>query len=217
MSWFTATATWPFWVALLLILGIAVLEGIGLLLAISPSNMLDAWLPDFDDAEWLGRVLGWLHLGRLPSLVLLLLFLTGFAVFGFALQHLLQTLTGHTLPALLASVLAVPAGMAGTRSLGGLLVHVLPRDESSAVSDQSFVGRSAIITAGHARRGLAAQARVKDQYGRTHYLMVEPDLADGRLNEGSEVLLVSKPGSFYRAIPHPHPTQASVTTTHQGT
>lgn len=217
MSWFTATATWPFWVALLLILGIAVLEGIGLLLAISPSNVLDAWLPDFDDAEWLGRVLGWLHLGRLPSLVLLLLFLTGFAVFGFALQHLLQTLTGHTLPALLASVLAVPAGMAGTRSLGGLLVHVLPRDESSAVSDQSFVGRSAIITAGHARRGLAAQARVKDQYGCTHYLMVEPDLEEQPLAEGSEVLLVSKPGSFYRAIPHPHPTQASVTTTHQGT
>ncbi len=217
MSWFTATATWPFWVALLLILGIAVLEGIGLLLAISPSNMLDAWLPDFDDAEWLGRVLGWLHLGRLPSLVLLLLFLTGFAVFGFALQHLLQTLTGHTLPALLASVLAVPAGMAGTRSLGGLLVHVLPRDESSAVSDQSFVGRSAIITAGHARRGFAAQARVKDQHGRTHYLMVEPDLEEQPLAEGSEVLLVSKPGSFYRAIPHPHPTQASVTTTHQGT
>ena len=153
MSWFTATATWPFWVALLLILGIAVLEGIGLLLAVSPSNALDAWLPDFDDAEWLGRVLGWLHLGRLPSLVLLLLFLTGFALFGFALQHLLLTLTGHALPAVIASLLAIPAGLAGTRSLGGVLVHVLPRDESSAVSDQSFVGRSAIISAGHARRG----------------------------------------------------------------
>jgi len=93
-------------------------------------------------------------------------------------------------------------------------VHVLPRDESSAVSDQSFVGRSAIISAGHARRGMAAQARVKDQHGRTHYLMVEPDLEEQPLAEGSEVLLVSKPGSFYRGIPHPHPTQPSDTTSH---
>jgi len=214
MSWFTATATWPFWVALLLILGIALLEGIGLLLAVSPGNVVDAWLPDFDDAEWLGRLLGWLHLGRLPSLILLLLFLTGFALFGFALQHLLLALTGHALPAVLAGVLAVPAGMATTRSLGSMLARILPKDESSAVSDHSFVGRSAIISAGHARRGLAAQARVKDQHGRTHFLMVEPDLEDELLNEGSEVLLVSKPDSFYRAIHHPHPDQPSDTTQH---
>lgn len=214
MSWFTATATWPFWVALLLILGIALLEGIGLLLAVSPSNAVDAWLPDFDDAEWLGRLLGWLHLGRLPSLILLLLFLTGFALFGFALQHLLLGLTGHALPAALASVLAIPAGITTTRSLGSMLARILPRDESSAVSDHSFVGRSAIISAGHARRGLAAQARVKDQHGRTHFLMVEPDLEDELLDEGSEVLLVSKPGSFYRAIHHPHPNQPSDTTQH---
>ncbi|WP_147696065.1 YqiJ family protein [Vogesella mureinivorans] len=214
MSWFTATATWPFWVALLLILGIALLEGIGLLLAVSPSNAVDAWLPDFDDAEWLGRLLGWLHLGRLPSLILLLLFLTGFALFGFALQHLLLALTGHALPAVLAGVLAIPAGITTTRSLGGMLARILPRDESSAVSEHSFVGRSAIISAGHARRGLAAQARVKDQHGRTHFLMVEPDLEDELLNEGSEVLLVSKPGSFYRAIHHPYPNQPSDTTQH---
>lgn len=205
MSWFTATATWPFWIALLLVLGISLLEGIGLLLAVSPSNTVDAYLPDFDDTAWLGKVLGWLHLGRLPALVLLLLFLTGYALFGFALQHMLLTLTNHTLPAMVAGLLAIPAGIATTRSLGALLSHILPQDESSAVSEQSFVGRSATISAGHARQGLAAQARIKDQHGRTHYLMVEPDVDSLILEEGSEVLLVSKRGSFYRAIPHPHP------------
>ena len=55
------------------------------------------------------------------------------------------------------------------------------------------------------RRGLAAQARVRDALGRSHYLMVEPDLDDEVFEEGAQVLIVRKAGAFFRCIANPHP------------
>lgn len=205
MSLFTTAENLPFGVAFALIVGVALLEGLGLMLAHSPSNMLDDWLPDIDHDSGLDKVLGWLHLGRVPSLVLLLLFLIGYAVFGYSLQLVMRGLVGHYLPAWLAGLAAVPAGLATVRALGALVAHIVPRDESSAVSELSLLGRVAVVSAGLARQGLAAQARVRDEHGRTHFVLVEPDLADENFEEGSELLLVKKLGAVYRAIRNPHP------------
>jgi len=205
MSLFTTAENLPFGVAFALIVGVAVLEGVGMMIAMSPSNLLDQWLPDIDHDSGLDKVLGWLHLGRVPSLVLLLLFLTGYAVFGYSMQIAMRGLTGHYLPAWIAGLVAVPAGMATVRALGALVAHIIPRDESSAISDQSLLGRSGVISAGIARQGLAAQARVRDVHGRTHFLLVEPDLADEEFAEGTEVLIVKKLGAIYRGIRNPHP------------
>lgn len=103
-------------------------------------------------------------------------------------------------------LLAVPAGMATVRGLGSLIAHIVPRDETSAVSEQSLVGRVGVIVGGSARRGLAAQARVRDSHGRSHYLMVEPDIDTDIFGEGTQVLIVRKAGAFYRCISNPHPT-----------
>lgn len=205
MSLFNTAETLPFGVAFALIVGVAVLEGIGMMIAMSPSNLLDHWLPEIDHDSGVDKVLGWLHLGKVPSLVLLLLFLTGYAVFGYSLQIAMRGLSGHYLPAWAAGLLAVPAGLATVRALGALVAHIIPRDESSAVSEQSLLGRAGVVSAGIARQGLAAQARVRDAHGRTHFLLVEPDLADEQFEEGAEVLIVKKLGAVYRAIRNPHP------------
>ncbi len=205
MNLFTAPETMPFGVGLALIVGIALLEGLGMLIALSPSNMLDQLVPEIDGNTGLDRLLGWLHLGRVPSLVLLLLFLAGFTLFGYALQMVARGLFGGYLPGWAAAMLAVPAGMVMVRGLGALIAHIIPRDESTAVSEQSLVGRVAVIAGGTARRGLAAQARVRDAHGRTHYVMVEPDLDDETFSEGTQVLIVRKAGAFYRCISNPHP------------
>lgn len=205
MNLFTAAETAPFGVGLALIVGIALLEGLGMLLTLSPSNMLDHWVPEIDGDTGLDRLLGWLHLGRVPSLVLMLLFLAGFTLFGYALQMVARGLFGSFLPGWIAALLAVPAGMVTVRGLGALIAHIIPRDETSAVSEQSLVGRVAVISGGTARRGLAAQARVRDAHGRTHYVMVEPDLDDQTFGEGTPVLVVRKAGPFYRCIANPHP------------
>ncbi|MFN3303790.1 MAG: YqiJ family protein [Roseateles sp.] len=205
MNLFTAPETLPFGVAVALIVAIALLEGLGMLVALSPSNVIDDLLPQAMPESGLDRVLGWLHLGRVPALVLLLLFLLGYALFGYALQKVAFNLLGGFLPAWVAGLLAVPPGLATVRGLGSLVAHIIPRDETTAVSEQSLVGRGGIVSGGTARRGLAAQARVRDAHGRVHYLMVEPDLDDEVFEEGAQILIVRKAGAFYRCIANPHP------------
>jgi hypothetical protein len=206
MSLFTAPQNLPFGIGFALIVGIALLEGLGMLISMSPSNLLDNLLPEVDGDSGLDRVLGWLHVGKVPALVLLLLFLGGYTVFGYSLQVVANGLFGGYLPAWLAGLLAVPAGMATVRGLGSLIAHIIPRDETSVVSEQSLVGRVGVIVSGGARRGLAAQAKVRDSHGRSHYLMVEPDIDDEVFDEGTQVLIVRKAGAFYRCIANPHPT-----------
>lgn len=206
MSLFTTAETLPFGVAFALIVALALIEGFGMLIALSPSGLLDQVLPDVHGDIGVDRLLGWLHLGRVPSLVLLVLFLAGYALFGYSLQAVVHGLFGAYLPAWVAGLLAVPPGLVTVRSLGALLAHLVPRDETSAVSEQSLVGLVGTISGAAARRGLAAQARVRDKHGRTHYLMVEPDVDDEVFEDGVQVLIVRKAGSFYRCIRNPHPT-----------
>jgi hypothetical protein len=206
MSLFVIPELLPFGVAFALIVVIALLEGLGMMVSHSPSNAIDHWLPMADSDGALDRLLGWLHLGRVPALVLLLLFLTGYMIFGYGLQIVAHGLLGAYLPAWAAGALAVPAGLATVRGLGAVVAQLVPRDETSAVSDQTLIGRAGVISGGIARRGLAAQARVRDIHGRVHYLMIEPDLDDDVLDDGTEVLVVRKVGAFYRAIRNPHPT-----------
>jgi len=206
MNLFTAAETLPFGVAFALIVAIALLEGFGMLLSLSPSNLLDHVLPDIDGDTGIDRVLGWLHIGKVPSLVLLVVFLSGYALFGYGLQMVVHGIFGFYLPGWLAGLVAIPSGMATVRSLGALVAHIIPRDETSAVSEMTLIGRAGVISGGTARRGLAAQARVRDSHGRTHYLMVEPDIDDELFEEGAQILIVKKAGAFYRCIANPHPT-----------
>lgn len=208
MSLFTTAATLPFGIAFALIVALALIEGLGMLIALSPSTWLDHLMVDADpDVDTgLDRVLGWLHLGRVPSLVLLVLFLAGYALFGYSLQAVVHGLFGAYLPAWVAGLLAVPPGLVTVRALGALIAQIIPRDETSAVSEQSLIGRTGTISGAAAQRGVAGQARVKDNHGRTHYLRVEPDVDDEVFEDGAEVLIVRKVGSFYRCIRNPYPT-----------
>lgn len=192
--------TWPFGAALAAVVGLTVIEGAGLLFAQSPSHGLDSLLP-----EGLERALAWLHLGRVPVLVLLILFLAGFSVSGYAVQALADTLFGSLLPWWLASLPAALTAMCCVRALGGLLARVLPDHETTAVSEQSLVGRTGMVTQGIARSGMAAQTKVRDANGGLHYVLVEPDIATETFAEGDSVLLVRKTGARFYGIRNPHP------------
>jgi hypothetical protein len=197
------TETWPFAAALAIMVGLAVLEGLGLLFAHSPSSAIDSLLPEVPDG--VDSPLGWLHLGKVPALVLLILFLAGFAIAGYVIQGVTYKLIGSMWPAWAASIPAVFAGFATVSGVGSLLEHVMPKDETSAVSEMTLIGRAGVIVKGHAKAGFAAEAKVRDSYGRAHYVMVEPDVETDVFNEGSEVLLVKKVGVRFRCIRNPHP------------
>jgi hypothetical protein len=204
VSLFLAPETLPFGVALLVMLGLAALETIGLVSSFSPSEWIDHSLGPTPEAGVEG-VLGWLHVGRVPTLALLILFLASFAVIGYALQIFAKGLFGVYVPALIAGVAASVGGVSTVRVVGGWLGQIMPRDETSIVSESEFIGRVATVTAASSRESLASSARLKDAYGRSHYILAEPDLPDLELSDGMEVLVVKKVGPVFRVIPNPHP------------
>jgi len=200
---FTAPQTLPFGIALLIMLGIGVLEGVGMFAAASPSELIEHHLHiDHPQADGL---LGWLHVGKVPLLVLLVLFLLGFSLGGYLLQIAVHAVFGTFGPALAVAVPAFFIGTANVRSLGALLARIIPRDETTAVSEETLIGRAGVVLTGVARTGMAAEVKVRDQHGNAHYLMVEPDIAGEEFAEGSEVLIVRRIGAMYRGIRNPHP------------
>lgn len=203
MTLFTAAETLPFGVAACLMIGIGIIEGIGIFVAMSPSQALDNLVPAGPDG--VEGALGWLHVGKVPVLVLLTLFLLGFAMSGYAIQIFAKGLLGTYLSPWLATIPAVFIGISNVRAFGGLLARIIPKDETTAVSALSLIGRAGVVITGTARVGMAAEVKVRDQHGNAHYLMVEPDVPEEEFEQGTEVLIVKKNGAIYRGIRNPHP------------
>lgn len=191
MEFLLSEGNWIFTAALVVLAGIGVLELIALMVGGSLSSMMDGMIGEMPEAGGLA----WLHIGRLPFLVVLVLLLATFAISGLLLQGVVTAVFGGGLPALLASPLALLGAIPATRVAGSTLVRILPRDESAAISSSSFVGRTATLISGVASAGRAAEARFQDEFGQTHYVMVEPDAKSPSLNAGERVLLLRELGS----------------------
>ncbi len=210
----TASGNIPFSVALLFVCALALLEGVGMLMGAGISGFIEHLLPNVDmDVDvpnvespgLVSQLLGWLYIGKVPFLIVLISLLTSFGILGLIMQSLVQSLSGYLLPSLLAAPLALAGALPASRGFTAGIARIMPRDETEAVSADSFIGRVAVITTGTARHGSAAQARLNDHYGQAHYVMVEPDAADVVLPSGSEVLLIKKNGTRFIAIANPKP------------
>jgi len=206
MEFLFSDGNYPFAVALVLMLIIAVLEGVLVVIGLGLSQFIDGLLPDVDlsvDGEvpnmGLSRFLAWLRIGQVPVLIILVMLLMFFGLSGVVLQSLFMSAFGFMMPAIVAVVPALAVALPLTRLLTGLLGKVLLKDETEAVSSASFIGQVATITLGEARQGSPAEARFRDQFGTTHYLMVEPD-GDAIYRAGDSVLLVQQKGAVYLCI-----------------
>ena len=203
-----AAETWPFTVATFLMLLIAIIEGIAMFIGANVSESLQHALPD----PWDGidgpfdKLLGWLHIGRVPVLVLVVLFLAGFALTGFALNMVVHRALDTWVPPLLSIPAAFFATLPIVRILGAGLARVIPPDQTYAVSFDSLVGRVATIVNGVARPGYPAQARVPNEHGQNIYVMVEPDAEGMTFASGERVLLTKQiAGSRFAAAVNPWP------------
>lgn len=210
----TAAENLPFSVALAVMIALALLEGVGMLIGAGLSGFVDNLLPDIEidvdvpDVQSPGAIsqlLGWLYVGKIPFLIVFIILLTWFGIGGFILQTIAQSLLGSLLPVLLAAPLALIVSLPVSRLSAAGIARIMPRDETEAVSTNSFIGRVAIVTTGTARQGSAAQARLNDQFGHTHYVMIEPDDTATEFPTGSEVLLIKKHGSRFIGIANPNP------------
>jgi hypothetical protein len=181
-----APANLPFSAALLVMLMIGAVEALGLG---ASAVHLDL------HADGGGDLLGWLGVGRVPLLMLLVVFLALFGLAGLAIQQFAGPLPLW---------IAVPGAVAAALPLTGLgargLARIMPGDETTAVSLDDLVGRRGTITIGTARRGSPAQARVADIHGLAHYVMVEPYDDDRSIGQGETIRLDRREGNIFIAV-----------------
>lgn len=204
MEFWTAPENWPFAVALAVMLLLAIVQFIGLgdMLGGDGDADLDADL-DADaggEAGLDGGLLALLGIGRMPLLMWLMIALTVFGLVGYSGQQLMVALTGGMLSAWLAAPLAAVAALPLTGLIARPIAAIMPRDETTAVSLDSLVGRFATISVGTASTGSPARATVKDVHGLSHNIMVEPDNDGQVLRTGESILLVRREKGVFRAI-----------------
>lgn len=211
LEFITAPENFPFSVALAVMFGIALLEGITTLLGAGLSSLIENLFPGFDlDADVsspeyqspspLSKLLSWLRIGEVPVLMLFIVFLTAFGLSGLVIQSGVEGVTGALAPGGLVSIPALICAFPIVRISGGILAKIMPQDETDAVSEDSFIGRVAVVILGRAEIGSPAQAKLRDEHGQTHYVMVEPDNKGVVINAGSSVVLVSRAGAVFKAI-----------------
>jgi YqiJ-like protein len=201
----------PFTIALLVMLAIGAVELASLLVGFSPSSAIESALPDVgidvDAPDASGAelgpfslVLGWLSVGRVPFLVVLVIFLTSFGIAGYLVQWWVVWVMGGPLNAWLAAIPALVAAAFATRHVGRWLGRVFPRDHSEAASQKELIGSYATIIRGEARPGQPAEAKAEDLRGRSHYILLEPSDADTTYKAGDRVFIVGQEKNVYRAV-----------------
>jgi len=197
-----------FAIALCSVLALATLEGVGMLIGLSMMNLLDHISPidlDIDvDADLpaggLTPLLGWLCLNRLPLLIWLVLFLTCFGIVGYSLNFILLDNSMVNLSEFLTYSLSFILALYATHYIGVPLSRLLPKNESSAISNNSFNGLIATITIGTAKQDSPAEASLTDSFNQKHYVLVTPDDDNEEFSQGQQVVLVEKKETFWLAI-----------------
>lgn len=209
----TADQNIPFAVVLVLLVAFFLIELASLLFGGSLTGLLgEVDLPDFDmdldidlDFGVATKFLYWLKIGKVPLMVLIVIFMAAFVLSGLALQLACLWLTGGLLPGWLAALGALFLSVPVVRVTGRFVTRVIPKDETDAISRAELVGGRAVIVIGTARRGSPAQAKTVDRHGTTHYIMVEPDDSGEEFGAGRDLLLVRQDETRFYAIAHPNP------------
>lgn len=185
----------PFAVALALMLLLALLQAFGLGHVFGDHDL------DTDhDGGLADGLLLFFGIGRIPFLAWLASFLLLFAAIGVGIQALADSILGAPLDTWLAGVLAAGAALPVTGFVARPLAHILPGDETTAVSLDTLVGRRATVVTGRASAGNPARARVEDRFGRPHFVMVEPHEPASEMLEGDELLLVRRENEIFYGV-----------------
>jgi hypothetical protein len=192
----------PFSLAIAFVVLLGVVEAISMVLGLSLLGALDELSPididtDFEaSATGITGVVGWLCLDRLPLLIWLVLMLTSFAIAGFSVNYVAMSFYG-SLPQVISVPVALLFSALSCRFLGAKLARLLPKNESSAVSVDDLSGLIGVITMGSARRGFPSEAVVRDHFNQKHYVLVEPESAEGELAKGTQVVLLHRTGNVW--------------------
>ncbi|MFU0888980.1 OB-fold-containig protein [Kluyvera sichuanensis] len=183
----------PYLFALAFVLLIGVLEIISLAFGHYLSGALDAHLDNYDalSSGNIGQVLHFLNIGRIPLLVVLCLLAGFFGLFGILFQHGWVMLLGAPLSNLLLTPACFIISLFAVHYSGKIIAPWLPRDESSALAEDDYIGYMAIITGHSAIAGTPCEGKFTDKFGQTHYLLLEPEEGYA-FKKGDKVLILDR-------------------------
>lgn len=206
----THPSNFIFSIALMLCLFIGILELILLLLGGS-SSFIEQFLPDsLTDVNHADisiehsnnpftQLLEWLYLGKVPLLIWLIIFLTAYGLTGLIIQNIFFLLTEYYFSAWLIAPACLFLCMPIVRYSSAFVAKIIPKDETTAIHSDELIGLTAQIILGEAKPNSPAQAKVKDQFGQTHYVLVEPEL-DIIFYQGQDVILTQRTKIGFQAI-----------------
>ena len=212
---FSQSENLPFSITLVVFGVIGALQIITMLIGFGLFDWMDNLLPEIDmdlgadvdadvelpDIPLIGQILGWLNVGKVPVIISILLLALLFSFIGLGIQSGVYGVFETFIPPIFAAPGALILAIYPFKLGNAFLAKILPNDETYAVSQDQLVGKVARITIGTASEGKPAEAKVKDRFGKTHYVMVEPDESGSQFSEGSAVVLVTCEHGHYRAIP----------------
>ncbi len=193
-----------FFIAIVTILIMAVVESISMLLGVSVSEALDNLLPDVEveadiEANISVPILDWLNFGKIPFLILIILFLTIFGLNGFIVQGFIFKVFNNVLPGVIAIIIAIFPTLIIVHFLGNLLAKLIPQVDTTAVKLSSLKGQIAEINIGTATFDNPAEAKVKDVYGKVHYVRVIPGDKSEKFVQGEKIVLVIFENGVFQA------------------
>ena len=143
---------------------------------------------------------GWLGMREVPFLIWLVSFLTLFGLSGLVLQAGVTAFAGAPLSGWIAGLVALAPAVFGARGIARVIAAIMPKTESSAMRTRFLGGHYGIISQGTARRGKPAEAKIKDRFGNTHYLRVEPLGDSDVIPQGRDVRVIRKKNGMFFVV-----------------
>ena len=196
---FLTPAYVPFTIAFVVMLGIGLIEAIGL--GVGHLDLHGGIEAGADGDIHGGGLLDWLGLGELPILIWLTSLLACFTVIGIAVQQTASAMIGGPVPATAAAGGAFVGALLLNTVVANGLARIMPGFETTAISSDELVRLRRTVLEGVARRGQPARAKIVDRFGQAHYVMIEPHEDAGSIAQGETALLVRREGSIFFGLP----------------
>lgn len=214
MSFFellVAPQVWPFSLALLLFASVVVLEVVMAMTGFGADFGLDVSLDlDIPDPSSYSKFLDWLGIGRVPYLITLSAFLLCFGFIGLFVQTIQLEMFSAALPWPIVGGGAFLASLPLVRAIDHGLGKIWPKDvESSAVPQDSLIGREAEVVLGRITADTPGQIKVRDMHGTLHYGLALADTTEEAFSQGDHLLIVARRGPHFAVIRHPNPSSKS--------
>lgn len=145
-------------------------------------------IPDFLEAgngDWGDLV----NPGKVPWLVLLVLFTASFSIIGYSIQWVTLGLIDQLLSPLIVAPVSLASSLPFVSSGSKHLSRILPRDESNAITIESLMGKSGVVNTGPINNVEFGFARFTDDHGVDHNICVISE-GEENIDNGSKVVLL---------------------------